>query len=750
MKVFKIIFLLLIPIFLFSSLHAKDKALENISIQLKWFYQYQFAGIMLAKEKGFYEELGLNVEIKERDPKQNNILQVLNGESEYGVADSVILRYRAEGHKVKVLATIFQHNAMVLISKKGSGIVSPYEIKGKKISFQEGLDDSIISSLLAFANIEDGEYIKKPMDYTHMDFVNGKVDISESYISIEPYWLKEKYGIEVNVIDPKNYGIDFYGDLIFTTQKEIDEHPLRVEKFKEATLKGWQYALEHQDEAINIILQKYNTRELNYKQLEYEARVTKNLIAPNYIPLGDVRAERFKVLARLYQGKGNMSTEQLNEAVESIIYDPNVKENLFFEYLYSIITIALGLLTLILFLFFNNRRLQYLVKLQTAKLERSIQTAEKATKAKSAFLANMSHEIRTPMNAILGFVEQLKKNETDIERTKILNIVQDSSESLLAIINDILDLSKIESGKMQLDVQKSNILDLVNNVEFLFTQLCQEKNVTFKVDVANDVSQCLMFDDMRLKQIIINILSNAVKFTSENGEVKLKVSKKGDELEILIQDSGIGIAEENFEKIFHSFEQEDTSTTRSFGGTGLGLSISKKLSKFMGGDIVIESTLDVGSSFYVSIPYVVCQVEEIETSDSIEHSHEGVIKANAKVLIVEDNKTNQLLLSMILDEYPLAYEIANDGLESLDMFSNTRYNLILMDENMPNMSGIEAVENIRKMEEEKKLLRTPVVAVTANAIEGDREKFLEAGMDDYLAKPYHEEDIEQILFKYLQ
>lgn len=330
MRVLKVIFFVFIHLFTLSTLQAKDKPLENISIQLKWFYQYQFAGVFMAKEKGFYEELGLDVQIKERDPKKNNILQVLQGESEYGVADSVILRYRAEGHKVKVLATIFQHNAMVLISKKGSGIVSPYEIKGKKISFQEGLDDSIISSLLAFANIDEGEYTKKPMDYTHMDFINGEVDISEAYISIEPYWMKEKYGIEVNVIDPKNYGIDFYGDLIFTTQKEIDTHPLRVKKFKEATLRGWKYALEHQDETIQTILDKYNTRDLNYKQLEYEARITKNLIASSYIPLGDVREERFKILAKLYVNKGLTQTE-LNKAVKNIVYNPDAKENLFFK-----------------------------------------------------------------------------------------------------------------------------------------------------------------------------------------------------------------------------------------------------------------------------------------------------------------------------------------------------------------------------------------------------------------------------------
>lgn len=366
----KSILILFISTIVISGLYAKD--LENVSIQLKWFNQYQFAGIFMAKEKGFYSDAGLDVTIKERDPKKNNILQVVDGESEYGVADSVLLRYKAQGHPVKVLATIFQHNPMVLISKKESGIVSPYEMKGKSISYQKGLDDSIISSLLSFANIEENEYIRKPMDFTHMDFVNGIVDISEAYISIEPYWLKEKYDIDVNIIDPKNYGIDFYGDLIFTTQEEIDKHPKRVEAFRDATLKGWAYTLNHQDEAIKIILDKYNTRNLKYEQLLYEARVTENLIATKYIPLGNVKEERFQVLATLYNNK-DLSKEVLNDAVKNIIYNPNAKKNLFLAYFYEII-IAIGLLSLlVLFLFLNNRRLKYLVDEKTKDLQNQAQ-----------------------------------------------------------------------------------------------------------------------------------------------------------------------------------------------------------------------------------------------------------------------------------------------------------------------------------------------------------------------------------------
>jgi len=734
------------------SLLAKEevKELEKVSVQLKWFYQYQFAGILVAKEKGFYKKYGLDLTIKERDPSQNNILQVINGDSEYGLADSVILRYRAEGHPVKVLATIFQHNAMVLISKKDSGIVSPYEMRGKSISFQEGLDDSIVTSVLSFAGLEDGDYIKKPMDFTHMDLIHGEVDISEAYISIEPYWMKEKYGIELNIIDPKNYGIDFYGDLIFTTEKEIKEHPERAEAFKQATLEGWAYALQHKDEAVNIILDKYNTRSLTYEQLLYEARITENLIATKFIPLGDIRQERFEALAKLYVNRG-LSAEILNSAVEKIIYNPHAKTNLFKQYGYTILTVSLILLILVFLLTFYNGRLTHLVKLRTQELEDSKHQAVLAAESKSAFLANMSHEIRTPMNAILGFVEQLAKNESDTARQKMFYTIQSSGQSLLSIINDILDISKIESGKMFLDIQACDLHPFFDELKELFTATCEAKNINCRLSLENSVPQCAMIDEGRLRQVFINLISNAVKFTDNGGRISLDViyNEEKQTLEVFIIDTGVGIAQENLDKIFNAFEQEDNSTTRKFGGTGLGLAISKRLISMMEGTISVHSMLGEGSRFYITLPYQACKKEF--NKEATKESIQEIKHLEGNVLVVEDNKTNQMLMGLILDELGLNYELANDGQIAVEMFTaNAHYDIILMDENMPVMNGIEAVTQIRLLEKEKGFERTPVIAVTANALSSDKERFIAAGMDGYVSKPYTENAIRTVLSSYLQ
>ena len=735
---------------LYTLSFAQTDSLESVSVQLKWFYQYQFAGIIMAKEKGFYEQGGLDVTIKERDPKQNNITQVIDGDSQYGVADAVILRYRAQGHPVKVLSAIFQHNAMVLMSKKESGILGPHEMRGKSVSYQKGLDDSIITSLLTFADLDQGDVIEKPMDFTHMDFVNGGVDVSEAYISIEPYWLKEKYGIEVNVINPRSYGIDLYGDLIFTTEKEIKEHPKRVKAFNKATLQGWEYALEHEEETINTILEKYNTRNLNAGQLQYEARATKRLIAPDYIALGSVKRERFETLAELYHSRGQFE-DTLAKALKEIVYVDAPPEPIFKKYLYYVLGIISFLFMGVILLTYYNRHLTHLVRQRTQEIEEEKRKAEAATSAKASFLANMSHEIRTPMNAILGFVEQLAKTEQDEQKKKMFNVIKQSSHNLLTIINDILDLSKIENGKIELEIRSCDIVELFENLESLFHGILKEKNLSYSLAFDSDLPRYVMMDGTRLSQIMINLLSNAIKFTPSEGTIKIavKYNWQTENLEIFVVDSGIGVAEENIGKIFNAFEQEDSSTTRRFGGTGLGLAISKKLVNMMGGAISVQSKLNEGTTFYILFHSILLgESEGMEEKHSKENVNSGALLG--KILVVEDNKTNQMLIGMILEDLGLEFVVANDGKEAVDIFENdASFDLILMDENMPVMNGVEAVKRMREMESAQERQRTPIIAVTANALSEDRQRFLDAGMDDYVAKPYSESIIESTIRKYL-
>ena len=388
-------------------------------------------------------------------------------------------------------------------------------------------------------------------------------------------------------------------------------------------------------------------------------------------------------------------------------------------------------------------------KIYEQALEQAKYLADKANKSKSEFLANMSHEIRTPMNGILGFVDQLAKSETEPERQKQFEIIKNSSTTLLSIINDILDFSKIESGSMEIESHPYNVYKFCHEITDVFSELTNNKKITLNKNIDENIPKCLLIDQVRIKQVIFNLLSNAVKFTPEGGEITLnsKYDINTNTLSCSISDTGIGIAKDKQTKIFEAFGQEDASTTRKFGGTGLGLSISSKLISMMGGELKVESELNKGSRFYFTIPLSICKEQTNEVLQDNANDKNTIIKGN--VLIVEDNKTNQMLMSIILDETDVSYDIANDGIEALDKYKHNSYDIILMDENMPNMNGIEATKQIRQIEKENSKDKTTIVAVTANALSEDRQRFLDAGMDDYLSKPYTEDAVIGVLRKYL-
>jgi len=375
--------------------------------------------------------------------------------------------------------------------------------------------------------------------------------------------------------------------------------------------------------------------------------------------------------------------------------------------------------------------------------------AEMTSKFKSEFLANMSHEIRTPMNGILGFVEHLQKNEKDPNRIKEFNLIRSSGHTLLHIINDILDFSKIESGNLELESHPYSIYDIVSQTTGIFSESVKNKHINCFTNTDGNIPACLMGDQVRVKQILFNLLSNAIKFTPENGTITLdlKLLTRTDEIQISITDTGIGIPKDKIKRIFEVFGQQDTSTTRKYGGTGLGLNISTKLIEKMGGTLHVESEVHKGSKFYFKLPIIRCNQEELQKEDSNES--EVAVELSGHVLVVEDNKTNQMLLGMILKDLGVSYEIANDGVEGIKCMADTKYDIILMDENMPNMNGLEATRQIRLMEQNNAKEQIPIIAVTANALTEDRQRFLDAGMDDYISKPYTQEDIIKVLQKYL-
>jgi len=366
-------------------------------------------------------------------------------------------------------------------------------------------------------------------------------------------------------------------------------------------------------------------------------------------------------------------------------------------------------------------------------------------KAKEDFMANMSHELRTPLNAIIGFSSILNKKQTDAEHQELSNIINKSATSLLGLINDILDLAKIKNSHFSIDPYEFNAYTEFKDFSHQLEGLCYTKVLNYKVNL-DDALQGIFFGDWkRISQIILNLTSNAIKFTPDNGTINVGGDYKDGLFIISVSDNGIGMNKETQDKVFEPFTQADGSTTRKYGGTGLGLSITQDLVTLMNGKIELESSEGVGTTFKVTLPLEKLH-QELEDSQSQLSEENTEDNLSGHILIVEDNKTNQMLVKMLIEEFGLTCDIANDGLEAVAIYQPQKHQVVLMDENMPNMNGIEAMLTIKEKYKEK---TTPIIAFTANAMQGDRERFLNLGMDGYVSKPIKEKQLYEALKEFL-
>lgn len=375
--------------------------------------------------------------------------------------------------------------------------------------------------------------------------------------------------------------------------------------------------------------------------------------------------------------------------------------------------------------------------------------AEESGKIKEQFLANMSHEIRTPMNAIIGFTKLLLKNneELNAEQQKYINFIHNAGENLLVIINDILDFSKIQSGKFELEHTDFILPDVINNVLNLFRAKANEKKVTLLEEISDEVPFQLVGDPVRLNQILINVISNALKFT-ENGHVKLGISALRQSntkalIRFTVEDTGIGIAKDKIDSVFESFTQASSDTTRKYGGTGLGLTIVKKIVNLQKGEISLKSTVGKGTIFNIDLPFEKCklEVQDIKYDFSVGKKRKSTPNShNIKVLMAEDNEMNQELSKVVFKELGWDLDIAENGYVVIEKLMKNNYDIILMDIQMPEMDGYEATLKIRN-EFKSPVSEIPIMAITAHALNSEINKCLAAGMNDYLSKPFKTKDL---------
>ena len=394
------------------------------------------------------------------------------------------------------------------------------------------------------------------------------------------------------------------------------------------------------------------------------------------------------------------------------------------------------------------------------KLSKAIEDANAAYKTQAEFLANMSHEIRTPINGILGMLQlTLIADDLQADYRDNLSTAKNCADTLLRLINDILDISKLEAGKYNLKEEIFDIKSAIEETVAAQVPLATNKGLSLDCTFGNNIPKLVKGDGQRIQQILNCLLSNALKFTSE-GSVRVKIAaidndKESINVRIAVADSGIGISEKDMAKLFIRFSQVDSSDTRKYGGSGLGLVISKQIAELMGGTITVQSKEGIGSTFIAEIPLKIVKAAEAEQQKETEKKEDTAVfsinaKSKARILVAEDEPVNQQVIGKLLGMAGFSYDIAENGEKAVELFQQKEYDAALFDVQMPVMDGIAATQKIRDIENKEHKKRLPIIAVTARAMFGDKERILENKLDDYIAKPYNLNDVVETLNKYIE
>ena len=411
-------------------------------------------------------------------------------------------------------------------------------------------------------------------------------------------------------------------------------------------------------------------------------------------------------------------------------------------------------------------RTEVLEHMRTAKeLLFARDVAEAASRSKTEFLANMSHEMRTPLNSVIGGAEYLENAVFAPDQKRCLEMIHRAGDSLLLLVNDLIDLSRIEAGQLELVKEEFNLADTLETVTGLLLLEAQRKQLAFSLETSPDLPHFVIGDQVRFQQIMVNLVANAIKFTGNGGTVTVSAragSCEGDSVPVtfVVRDTGIGIETSKIDMIFETFAQADSSITRRFGGSGLGLAISRRLVEAMGGGFKVESVPGIGSSFSFTISFLLADHAVTTLPGAPENDSRGVADIQgigedhsvgvSRVLLVDDSLENRELMRLLLSRQPLVIDEASNGREALDLFEHNEYALILMDIQMPIMDGYTATRMMRRIEERRACRRTPIVALTAHAYEVDIRRCKEAGCDDHIAKPFKKKVLLQCLARHIR
>jgi len=547
--------------------------------------------------------------------------------------------------------------------------------------------------------------------------------------------------------------------------REIDRDILSVEsRIRAAIATNDTSHLQGVDVKIQVVKIYLDSLAKHNSDLKVKKDIDRlNMLAQEKVKIKDQLIGRFLAVGNMHDTSliANPRARRLSDEIAlttSRIYDSRqksmislsaaIREDIHIARVYRDVLIALllvGSAVICLFIVSQFRQQNQLI----VKLDISEKKALEAAQVKENFLANMSHEIRTPLSAILGFTNLLKRRKLDTKSVEFVDSIQSAGENLLTIINDILDLSKIEAGMMRIVHAPFSVNGLLHSIETLFSERIKSKGLMFHSSIDPGVPDTLIGDATRLTQVLVNLIGNALKF-SEHGDIRVEIYNKlitGNTIHLgfKVTDTGIGIDKEKLTAIFERFNQAEDSITRAYGGTGLGLSIVKDLILLQGGDIEVRSEPGKGTEFDFYVPYAIADEQITEGPISDADSYKDMINPSVNILVVDDNAMNQSLMKHLLTQWNATFDIAGNGIEAINLLKTKEYDLVLMDIQMPGMDGYTATHHIRTE------LRSdvPIIAMTAHAMAGEREKCISHGMNEYISKPIIENDLFRIITRFI-
>lgn len=567
-----------------AQIDASERPLEQVTLQLRWRHAFQFAGYYAAIEQGYYREAGLEVRLVEVLPRQERmdvVNEVLAGRAQYGVSATNLLLRRSAGAPVVALAAIYQHSPQVLIALRRTGVTFLQDLHDKPIML--GRQTGELLAFLKDEGLDPAKLNIVPHEYDNAKLLSGEVGAISAYSTDEPYTLG-KLGVDFVTFTPRTGGIDFYGDLLFTTEKEIAEHPERVKAFREASMRGWAYAMAHPDEIIDLILKKYSHRRTR-EHLQFEAEQTALLLHPGLIEAGHMNPGRWRHIADTLAQLGMIPADF---SLDGFLYNPKAGPDL--KKVYWTLAILAALMIATLGWALPLRRLNHRL--------------HEANERKGRYLAFLTHEIRTPLSGMVGTLELMEDEKLDPHVHEQVQLLDHSAKNLLLLVNNVLDFSKLEAGKLTIEPQEVEIGMLLRKLCGGYKALTEQKSLRLQYEISPEVPPVIITDGLRLRQILSNLLSNAIKFTAA-GLVEITVepvpTKDTPRLRFQVRDTGPGIPADKLAKLFQPYQQADRSIARQFGGSGLGLSIARELARLLKGDITVHSVPGSGSTFTLEI-----------------------------------------------------------------------------------------------------------------------------------------------------